>query len=72
MSRPKQPRVEKLTCHFNIPRDIVELFDKAYPSCRTRFVVNAMRVATADRDTFEKIFFYDLLKANGHLDYIDV
>lgn len=53
--------MEKITLHTNIEKDIVELFNRQYKGCRTRFIQNAMKLANSDRDLFDKIFFCDLL-----------
>lgn len=50
-----------LTVHVNIDKQVLELFDRQYKSCRTRFIRNAMKLANKDRDLFDKIFFCDLL-----------
>lgn len=50
------------TVHVNVPSDILELFDKAFPSCRSRFVNNALRLATSDRALFDRIFFCDIVE----------
>lgn len=49
------------TVHANIPDSILNQFDAAYPSCRTRFISNAMRIAANNKTVFDKIFFCDLL-----------
>lgn len=49
------------TVHANIPDSVLKQFDSAYPSCRTRFISNAMRIAANNKTLFDKIFFCDLL-----------
>lgn len=53
-----------LTVHVNIDKQVLELFDRQYKSCRTRFIRNAMKLANKDRDLFDKIFFCDLLSSS--------
>lgn len=53
-----------LTVHVNIDKQVLELFDRQYKSCRTRFIRNAMKLANKDRDLFDKIFFCDLLSTS--------
>lgn len=54
-------RENQITLHINVDRDLIDRFDRQYPSCRRRFVENAIRLATNSRETFDKIFFCDLL-----------
>lgn len=49
------------TVHTNIPDSVLKQFDLVYPSCRTRFITNAMRIAANNKAVFDKIFFCDLL-----------
>lgn len=56
-----------LTVHVNIDKQVLELFDRQYKSCRTRFIRNAMKLANKDRDLFDKIFFCDLLSSSDVL-----
>ena len=49
------------TIHVNIPDSILQQFDSAYPTARTRFIRNAMRIAANNQTVFDKIFFCDLL-----------
>lgn len=53
-----------LTVHVNIDKQVLDLFDRQYKSCRTRFIRNAMKLANKDRDLFDKIFFCDLLSSS--------
>lgn len=50
------------TVHTNINTELLNLFDKAYPACRRRFIENAMQLATTDKEFFDRVFFKDLLK----------
>lgn len=62
----------KITVHTNIEKSIVELFDRQYKSCRTRFIQNAMKLACSDRNLFDKIFFCDLLSTSDVVSNIHV
>lgn len=53
-----------VTLHINVDKDVVELFDRQFKKCRTRFIRNAMKLANKDRDLFDKIFFCDLLSTS--------
>lgn len=46
-----------VTVHCNIPKDVVELFERCYPRCRTRFISLALEKAVKDKVLFDKIFF---------------
>lgn len=48
------------TVHVNIPDSILKQFDSVFPSCRTRFITNAMRIAANNKTVFDKIFFCNL------------
>lgn len=45
------------TLHINVSKKDIELFDKLYPSCRRRFVQNAIHLTLNDKVFFDKIFF---------------
>lgn len=51
----------KTTIHINIDKDILSLFDKCYPHSRSRFISNALELASSDKALFERIFFKALL-----------
>lgn len=55
-----KPTDKTTTVHVNIDKDVLRLFDEAYPSCRRRFIENAMKLATTDKIFFDKIFFKDI------------
>lgn len=52
------------TVHVNISDSVLELFDRQFPSCRRRFIQNALEMANNSKDVFDKIFFKDLLCKN--------
>lgn len=56
---------EKITLHVNVNRDLVQKFDNLYPSSRTRFIENAIKLSLNDRMFFERIFFCDLLNGSS-------
>lgn len=56
--------MEKVTLHTNVDKSIVDLFNRQYKGCRTRFIQNAMKLANSDRNLFDKIFFCDLLSTS--------
>lgn len=49
-----------LTVHVNIDKNDIALFDKLYPSCRRRFIENAIKLTLNDKEFFDRIFFYNL------------
>lgn len=49
-----------ITLHVNVDKHDVELFDKLYPSCRRRFIQNAIHLTLNDKVFFDKIFFNSL------------
>lgn len=53
------------TVHVNILRDTLDRFDRLYPSTRRRFIQNALDMACNSRETFDKIFFRDILAVDG-------
>lgn len=55
------PKEHTTTVHVNIPDSILKQFDSAYPTARTRFITNAMRIASNNQTVFDKIFFCNLL-----------
>lgn len=54
-----------ITLHVNVPKSLVEVFDKMYPASRRRFISRAMLLATQHREVFDKIFFSDIITNNG-------
>lgn len=56
----------KLTIHTNVDRDTLELFDRQYHGCRSRFIRNALELASNNKLFFDKVFFKDLLANNGN------
>lgn len=54
-----------VTVHVNVPENTVELFNRQYKGCRSRFIRNAMKLANRDKDLFDKIFFCDLLSSHN-------
>lgn len=61
MPRPKK-NYNTTTVHVNVNDSVLDIFDRMYPSCRTRFINNAMALANNDRNLFDKIFFKDIIK----------
>lgn len=51
-----------VTVHTNVDKNVLELFDKMYPTCRTRLIQNVLYLCTTKKEIFDKIFFYELLK----------
>lgn len=52
----------KITMTVTTNRDVLQAFDLQYPRCRSRFIDNALKLATNDRDLFDKIFFCDIMQ----------
>lgn len=59
----------ELTLHINCDRELISRFDRLYPHCRKRFVENAIKLATNNREIFDKIFFCDILKSVDGSDF---
>lgn len=53
------------TIHININDETLELFDSAFPSCRRRFIQNAMDLALKNKELFDRIFFCDIIQNHG-------
>lgn len=62
-------RENRITLHINVDRDLIDRFDRLYPSCRRRFVENSIRLATNSKEVFDKIFFCDLLSNNDSFNH---
>lgn len=60
-----KPTDKTTTVHVNISRDTLDRFDRLFPSTRRRFIQNALDMACNSRETFDKIFFRDILAVNG-------
>lgn len=50
----------KTTIHLYIDKQIMKNFEAAFPRCRSRFLENALALATKDKIFFDKIFFKDM------------
>lgn len=50
--------VEKVTVNFRCPIRLRDNFQKLYPYCITRFIVNALKMALKNRSFFDSVFFY--------------
>lgn len=59
MSKPTDKTV---TVHTNIDREVLKTFDLSFPSCRRRFIENAMILANNNKEFFDRIFFKDIIK----------
>ena len=55
-----------VTVHTNVDSKVIDNFNMLYPRCRTRFINNALRLATTDKLLFDKIFFCDILESNAN------
>lgn len=55
-----------VTVHANVDRVTVDLFERLYPRCRTRFINLCMKKATESKVFFDKVFFSELLLENGN------
>lgn len=63
MSKPTR-KTNTITVHCNVKNDVLDVFDRLYPACRTRFINNAMLIATNNKNFFDKIFFKDIITDN--------
>lgn len=61
-----QKNNKTVTVHTNVDSKVIDNFNLLYPRCRTRFINNALRLATIDKILFDKIFFCDILNSNDN------
>lgn len=59
--------LNSVTMHVNINKDVLEAFDKLYPTCRRRFTERCLALAIEDNLFFERVFFNHLLKNDNNL-----
>lgn len=52
---------EKVTVHIYLRREVRDMFSRLYPNCLSRFVENALILASSDKNVFDRIFFKDIL-----------
>lgn len=50
-----------VTVHVNVDAQVIDNFNMLYPRCRSRFICNALRLATTDKLLFDRIFFCDII-----------
>lgn len=55
-------KIDKVTLHVNVEKQILDNFEKIYPRCRTRLIQNVLKLVCEDKILFDKIFFCDMLK----------
>ena len=46
--------------HLYCSADKLDRFQRVYPDCLRRFLINAIEIALSDYDFFQKVFFKDL------------
>lgn len=56
-----------ITVHANVDRTIVDLFNRMYPRCLTRFIRSCMSTAVNDKVFFDKMFFPDVSSLHDSL-----
>lgn len=50
----------KRQIHVTCDKDLLDLFQRLYPSTLTRFIQQALKLACKDKELFMKIFFSNL------------
>lgn len=48
---------DKAVFHLFLPKADIEMFQRLYPHCQTRFFGNCLKLALNDSSFFDKIFF---------------